>query len=300
MLRATRSGSAVEPSADACIGRSLQSSRRLAAAPRLHDPPVLHPLPGSIAGSGLTCPSMDSAVAGAEQPGLPAWRVAMEVFQALFFLAYPFIVYCRLPAVRHARGRRPAPRPACPLARAADSRPGRRDLAARAAASRARAPDRIGHRHRRARRAAAASDGSEPVPARDLRLEPARGSADRRAVRASGRSGPAGLLRSLLPQGHDRLVRVPGGQCRVCGAARGGRALRMVGSLHGARLLSADRSPIRRASSSLRKLWFRFYRDGLADRVFARLFPAERTANGRRSLAYVQRRRERAATRPGA
>ena len=48
----------------------------------------------------------------------------------------------------------------------------------------------------------------------------------------------------------------------------------------------------------LRKLWFRFYRDGLADRVFARLFPAERTANGRRSLAYVQSRRERAATRP--
>ncbi len=50
----------------------------------------------------------------------------------------------------------------------------------------------------------------------------------------------------------------------------------------------------------LRKLWFRFYRDGLADRIFARLFPAERTVNGRRSLAYVRLRNERAATRPAA
>ncbi len=48
----------------------------------------------------------------------------------------------------------------------------------------------------------------------------------------------------------------------------------------------------------LRKLWFRFYREGLADRVFARLFPAGRTANGRRSLAYVRNRLERAARRP--
>jgi len=50
----------------------------------------------------------------------------------------------------------------------------------------------------------------------------------------------------------------------------------------------------------LRKLWFRFYREGLADRILARVFPPERTANGRRSLAYVQRRRERAAIRPSA
>jgi uncharacterized membrane protein len=45
----------------------------------------------------------------------------------------------------------------------------------------------------------------------------------------------------------------------------------------------------------VRKLWFRYYGDGLADRFFARLFPAERTANGRRSLDYVRRRRERMA-----
>jgi uncharacterized membrane protein len=50
----------------------------------------------------------------------------------------------------------------------------------------------------------------------------------------------------------------------------------------------------------LRKLWFRFYRDGLADRILVRVFPPERTANGRRSLAYVERRRERAATAPNA
>jgi len=39
-----------------------------------------------------------------------------------------------------------------------------------------------------------------------------------------------------------------------------------------------------------RKLWFRYYGDGLADRLFARWFPPERTANGRRSIAYVERR----------
>jgi len=50
----------------------------------------------------------------------------------------------------------------------------------------------------------------------------------------------------------------------------------------------------------LRKLWFRFYDDGLADRILARGFPPERTVNGRRSLAYLQRRSERAAIRPSA
>jgi uncharacterized membrane protein len=43
----------------------------------------------------------------------------------------------------------------------------------------------------------------------------------------------------------------------------------------------------------VRKLWFRYYQGGLADRLFARVFPAERTANGRRSLAYQARRLER-------
>lgn len=43
-----------------------------------------------------------------------------------------------------------------------------------------------------------------------------------------------------------------------------------------------------------RKLWFRHYGDGLADRLFARLFPPERTANGRRSLAYQAARRRQA------
>jgi hypothetical protein len=36
----------------------------------------------------------------------------------------------------------------------------------------------------------------------------------------------------------------------------------------------------------VRKLWFRGYGRGPVDQVLARLFPAERTANGRRSLAY--------------
>jgi uncharacterized membrane protein len=50
----------------------------------------------------------------------------------------------------------------------------------------------------------------------------------------------------------------------------------------------------------VRKLWFRYYGDGLADRIFARLFPAEGTANGRRSLDYVRQRRERTAIRSNA
>ena len=44
-----------------------------------------------------------------------------------------------------------------------------------------------------------------------------------------------------------------------------------------------------------RKWWFRYYGDGAADRLFARAFPPERTANGRRSLAYVARREAAAA-----
>jgi uncharacterized membrane protein len=49
-----------------------------------------------------------------------------------------------------------------------------------------------------------------------------------------------------------------------------------------------------------RKCWFRYYGDGPADRLFARCFPPERTANGRRSLAYVARREAVAAGRPAA
>ena len=40
----------------------------------------------------------------------------------------------------------------------------------------------------------------------------------------------------------------------------------------------------------MRKLWFRYYLDGITDRIFAALFPAERTPNGRRSLAYHESR----------
>jgi uncharacterized membrane protein len=45
------------------------------------------------------------------------------------------------------------------------------------------------------------------------------------------------------------------------------------------------------AELCFRKWWFRYYGDGLVDRVLARWFPAEETARGRRSLAYVERRR---------
>jgi uncharacterized membrane protein len=40
----------------------------------------------------------------------------------------------------------------------------------------------------------------------------------------------------------------------------------------------------------VRKIWFRYYSNSPFDRGFARLFPPERSANGRRSLAYVAER----------
>jgi len=44
----------------------------------------------------------------------------------------------------------------------------------------------------------------------------------------------------------------------------------------------------------VRKLWFRYYQGGAADRILARIFPPEATANGRRSLAYAAERMRRA------
>ena len=43
----------------------------------------------------------------------------------------------------------------------------------------------------------------------------------------------------------------------------------------------------------MRKVWFRYYQDGIADRIFALLLPAQHTVNGRRSLEYDARRRAR-------
>lgn len=40
----------------------------------------------------------------------------------------------------------------------------------------------------------------------------------------------------------------------------------------------------------VRKIWFRHYQGGFADHLLARMFPPERTANGRRSLAYQAER----------
>ena len=40
----------------------------------------------------------------------------------------------------------------------------------------------------------------------------------------------------------------------------------------------------------VRKIWFRHYTGGTMDRLFARAFPPERTANGRRSLDYAELR----------
>jgi len=46
------------------------------------------------------------------------------------------------------------------------------------------------------------------------------------------------------------------------------------------------------AELCFRKWWFRYYGEGLADRIFAKCFPPEQTEAGRRSLAYVAARVE--------
>ncbi len=43
--------------------------------------------------------------------------------------------------------------------------------------------------------------------------------------------------------------------------------------------------------SVFRKSWFRAFDEGPIDRLFARLFPPERTARGRRSMEYIRRMR---------
>jgi uncharacterized membrane protein len=59
----------------------------------------------------------------------------------------------------------------------------------------------------------------------------------------------------------------------------------MVGSLHGARRLLVV-GALFAGEFVLRKLWFRFYGDSLADRILARASPSGRQR--RRSLAYVE------------
>ncbi len=41
----------------------------------------------------------------------------------------------------------------------------------------------------------------------------------------------------------------------------------------------------------VRKSWFRYYAGGLLDRLWAAWLPAENTARGRRSLAYIREAR---------
>lgn len=48
----------------------------------------------------------------------------------------------------------------------------------------------------------------------------------------------------------------------------------------------------------VRKLWFRNYKSGPLDRLFARWFPAEATPQGRRSIAYIRETRARLGMQP--
>jgi len=110
--------------------------------------------------------------------------------------------------------------------------------------------------------------------------------------------------RTLVPEAPDFIS----GYCRVvtalwaaffaaCGLAIG--ALALDGSAEDWRRVSGRTvwwlmAVLTVAEFFVRKTWFRYYfRGGPFDRFWSRLFPAERTARGRRSLAAIRDYRER-------
>jgi len=242
---------------------------------------------------------MGSAVAGAPRPALPAWRIALGVFQGLLFVAYPFVVYL-----------------------------GYQRLETRALGGlllglygaslllRIRGPAAEAWRLAREHLGLVLLIGVAIVTGerRVLLLLPMAVSLFLLGTFAwSLRAGPPiveRMARLIDPDLPDFCVPY----CRkttiawcVFLAANATCAAWLalfapVGwwALYTGLVFYLLIGAVFAAEFTLRKLWFRYYDDGLADRVFAKLFPPERTANGRRSLAYAQRRLERAATRPSA
>ncbi|HEY8153186.1 MAG TPA: hypothetical protein VII72_03565 [Myxococcota bacterium] len=242
---------------------------------------------------------MDSAVAGAPHPGLPAWRIALGGFQSLLFLAYPFIVY-----FAH---RRFETRVAAGLLLG---------LIVLSLALRIRGPAAEVWQLVRQHLGLVLLIGLAVVTGQRvvlLLLPTAVGLFLLGTFGWSLRAGPPIIerfARLVDPDLPDFCVPY----CRKvtivwCGFMAANAAcatlLAVVGPLEWWALYTGLVAylllgALFAAEFIVRKLWFRFYGDGLADRVLARFFPAERTANGRRSLAYVQRRLERAAIRPSA
>ena len=242
---------------------------------------------------------MDSAVAGAQRPALPVWRVALGILQTLFFVAYPFIVY-----FAH---RRFETRVAGALLLG---------LLALSLALRIRGPAAEVWQLVRQHLALVLLIGSAIVTGQRFLLLLLPTAVSLFLLGTFGWSlyqGPpiierfARLVDPDLPDfcvPYCRKVTIV--WCAFLAAnATCAALLALVGPIEWWALYTGIVAyllvgVVFAAEFIVRKLWFRFYRDGLADRIMARVFPAERTANGRRSLAYVERRRERAAIRPSA
>jgi uncharacterized membrane protein len=242
---------------------------------------------------------MDSAVAGAQPPGLPAWRVAMGILQPLLFLAYPFIVY-----FAH---RRLETRALAGLLLG---------LVALSLALRIRGPAAEIWKLVRQHLGLVLLIGLAIVSGQRFVLLLLPSAVSLFLLGTFGWSlhvGPSIIerfARLVDPDLPDFCVpycrKVTIVWCAFMAAnAVCATLLAVVGPLEWWALYTGLVAylllgALFAGEFILRKLWFRFYGDGLADRILARIFPAERTVNGRRSLAYVQRRRERAAIRPSA
>lgn len=242
---------------------------------------------------------MDSAVAGAQHPGLPAWRVALGIFQTLLFLAYPFIVYFAY--------QRLATRGAAGLLLV---------LYALSLALRSRGQAAEIWRLVREHLGLVVLIGLAIVTGQRFVLQLLPMGVSLYLLGTFGwslRVGPpiverfARLVDPDLPDfcvPYCRKVTIVWCVFLAANAACAA-LLAVVGPFEWWAVYTGLVSYLMLGALFtgefvVRKLLFRFYRDGLLDQIFARLFPAERTANGRRSLAYVRRRNERAAIRPSA
>jgi len=242
---------------------------------------------------------MDSAVAGARQPALPAWRVAAGILQTLLFLAYPFIVYFAYQRLE-TRG-------------AAGLLLG---LYAVSLALRIRGPAAEIWQLVREHLGLVLLIGLAIVTGQRFVLQLLPMGVSLYLLGSFGWSLRAGppiverFARLVDPDLPDFCVpycrKVTLVWCAFLAANAACAALLAVTgpfewwAVYTGFIAYVLLGGLFAGEFVVRKLWFRFYREGLLDQLFARLFPAERTANGRRSLAYVRRRNERAAMRPSA
>ena len=198
-------------------------------------------------------------------------------------------------ALRRARRLLGAAGARCRLLRARRPRPlvaGRGRVAGPGDRRRARA----GAGERRTRRAAARACVRLRGTRGDVSREPRPGGLDHRARRPLHRARDPRFRAPVLPEAHRVLGGVLRAERRADRGPRARGARRCVARGHRLGDLRSDAASISALEFFVRKTWFRYYFHGGAfDRFWAKLFPAENTEQGRRSAAYIQRYREKAA-----